>query len=315
MSNFGSILKLGIQEIREIWPNEEKELSPWIADNIDSLNDVLNLQIEIEGREEHVHNFRLDLIGTDNTSQMPVVIENQFGPSDHGHLGKLITYSAAKEAGIMIWIANKIQFAHRDALEWLNKISPQEMTFYGIELEVLRIDDSLPAPNFRVVAGPPPSKTKPQSNEISPRYRQYQEFFEKLRETVLQKAPNITRAKAFPQSYWSFTAGRSGFLVAAAFTIDAKFRIEIYIDTGNKDNNDYAFSELKENSFLIHETIGRELIWDPLPDNRACRIYLAREGTIDDNQQKLTEIIKWATPLIIEFREIFGPLVKNIQID
>jgi len=96
MANIGKLKKLGIQEIRKIWPHEEKELSPWIADNIDALNDTLKLQIEIEGKEEQVHNFRLDLIGTDNASQMPVIIENQFGASDHDHLGKLITYSAVR---------------------------------------------------------------------------------------------------------------------------------------------------------------------------------------------------------------------------
>ncbi len=132
MTNLGKLIKWGIQDIRKIWPHEEKELSPWIADNIDALNDTLKLQIEIEGKEEQVHNFRLDLAGTDNASQMPVIIENQFGASDHDHLGKLITYSAVKEAGIMIWIANEIQTAHVNAIEWLNKISPQEMTFYGI---------------------------------------------------------------------------------------------------------------------------------------------------------------------------------------
>ena len=47
----GKLIKLGIQEIRKIWPHEEKELSPWIADNIDALNDTLNLQIEIEGKD------------------------------------------------------------------------------------------------------------------------------------------------------------------------------------------------------------------------------------------------------------------------
>lgn len=147
------------------------------------------------------------------------------------------------------------------------------------------------------------------------RFRRYQEFFEKLRSTVLHNAPNITRAKALPQSWWGLGIGRSGFSVTSAFTIDSKFRVEIYIDTGKKENNDLAFAELKENSASIHEKIGKELVWNPLPENRGCRIYFARDGTIDDDQEKLTEIVEWATPLVIRFREVFGPLVKNIQID
>lgn len=284
--------------------------------NIDTLNEVLNLQIEIEGKEEYIHNFRLDLVGTDNFSQMPMIIENQFVESNHDHLGKLITYSAAKEAGIMIWIANEIQIAHRNAIEWLNKISPQEMSFYGVELEVFQIDNSLPAPNFRIVAGPPPSKRKAiVSDEISPRNKRYLDFFDQLRSKIISTQPNFTRAKALAQSWWSLGIGRSGFSVASCFTIDNKFRVEIYIDMGKKEYNKVAFAELKENRGVIEEKIGKELVWDPLPDSRACHIYLAIDGTIDDDEQKLTEIIEWAAPLVIKFREVFSPLVKNIQIE
>jgi len=316
MSSIGKLKRLGLKEIKKIWPHEEKDLSPWIAENVDALNEVLNLQIEIEGKEEYVHNFRLDLVGTDNSSQMPVIIENQFGQSNHDHLGKLITYSAAKEAGIVIWIANEIQIAHRNAIEWLNKISPQEMTFYSVELEVFQIDNSLPAPNFRIVAGPPPSKRKAiVFGEISPRNKRYMDFFDKLRSKILSIQPNFTHAKALPFSWWGLGIGRSGFSVGSSFTIDSKFRVEIYIDMGKKEYNEIAFGELKEKREVIEGKTGKELIWDPLPDSRACRIYLAIDGTIDDEEQKLTEIIEWAAPLVIKFREVFSTLVKNIQIE
>lgn len=315
MNNLGKLVKLELQDIRKIWSHEEKHLSPWIADNIESLNDILNLQIEIEGREEFVHNFRIDLTGTENTTQMPVVIENQFGPSDHDHLGKLITYSAAKEAGIMIWIASEIQLAHRAALEWLNNKSPTEMTFYGIELEVFKIDNSLPAPNFRIVAGPPPYKRKMIPDQMSPKNKKYLNFFNELRNNIIKRKPNFTKAKAMPQSWWSLSIGKSGFSVAVAFTIDGNFRVELYIDTGTKENNDIAFSKLKENSLTIQDNIGKDLVWDPLPDRRACRIYLATNGTIDDDEKKLTELTEWAAPMVIKFKEVFSPLVKNIQIE
>jgi len=106
----------------------------------------LNLQIEIEKREEGIENFRLDLSGIESYSQMPVVIENQYNTSDHAHLGKLITYSAHKEAGIIIWIANQFHKAHINAINWLNTISPKEMLFFAVQLKVIQIDNSKPAP-------------------------------------------------------------------------------------------------------------------------------------------------------------------------
>jgi hypothetical protein len=316
MPTIGKLKKLGLNKIKETWPHEEKELSPWIAKNVDLLNEVLNLQIEIESREEYIHNFRIDLAGTDNLSKVPVIIENQFGQSDHDHLGKLITYSAAKEAGIVIWIANEFQIAHREAIDWLNKISPQEMTFYSVELELFQIDDSLPAPNFRIVAGPPPSKRRvASSDEISPRNSLYLDFFNKLRNKILAIQPNFTRAKAYPQSWWSTGIGRSGFSVETYFTIDGKLKVDIYIDMGEREYNEMAFNQLKENRIAIEERMGHELVWDPLLGSRACRIYIATDGTINDEEQKLTELIDWAAPLVIKFKEIFSPLVKNIQIE
>ena len=315
MQVIGKLRKLDVKEIKKIWPREEQDLSPWITDNIELLNELLKLQIEIVGREEYVHNFRLDLVGTDNYSKMPVIIENQFGVSDHEHLGKLITYSAGKEAGIIIWIANEIQIGHKEAIEWLNKISPQEMAFYGIELEVFEIDKSSPAPNLRIVAGPPPSKKKPiPVGEMSPRNKKYLDFFNKLVSKIINIKPNFTRAKAWPLSFWNTGVGRSGFSVYTPFTLE-KFRVELFIDTGNKKYNDKGFSELKENRSSIEEKIGEELVWEQTPEVRACRIYTAIDGTIDDTQEKLDQIIEWAAPQVIKFKETFNPLVKSIQFE
>lgn len=314
MASLGNLKRLDVAEIRQIWPREQDHLSPWIAENIEALNEELNLQIEIEGREEYIHGFRLDLAGTDASLQVPVIIENQFGRSDHDHLGKLITYSAAKEAGIVLWIANDIHLAHREAIDWLNQITPHDMIFYGVELEVLRIGDSLPAPNFRVVAGPPPSKRPPPVSAVSPRNQKYGDFFEQLRAKLLAVQPGFTRAKARPQSWWTLAVGRTGFSLMGWFTIDEKFRVTMYIDTGSKEQNIVAFDQLKENSAAIEHGVGQELVWDALPEKRASIAYVAVDATIDDDEKRLAEIIEWAVPTMVTFRNVFGPYLKNVEL-
>ena len=101
--DIGKLRKLGEPDARKIWPTEEGDFSPWLAENVSQLNDVLKISIEIEEVEGPVESFRLDLSGVDRVSQRPVVIENQFGRSDHDHLGKLLTYAADREAGIVVW--------------------------------------------------------------------------------------------------------------------------------------------------------------------------------------------------------------------
>ena len=75
-----------------------------------------------------------------------MVIENQYGGTDYDHLGKLITYAAGREAGVLVWFAIQFQEAHEAALQWLNDITGPEMAFYGVRLEILKIDDSNPHP-------------------------------------------------------------------------------------------------------------------------------------------------------------------------
>jgi len=41
-----------------------------------------------------------------------VIIENQFGKSDHDHLGKLLTYLANLEAKTAVWICEDPQPEH-----------------------------------------------------------------------------------------------------------------------------------------------------------------------------------------------------------
>jgi hypothetical protein len=190
------------------------------------------------------------------------------------------------------------------------------MVFYGVELEMYQIDESLPSPLFRPVAGPPPSKRREALvGEPSLKNQKYQAFYERLRAKILEIKPGSVKAKALAQSWWLHGAGKSGFNVGMSFTIDSKFKVEYYIDTGNKEHNDIAFADLLENRAIIEERIGRPLTWEPLPNARACRIFCSENGSIDDDEQRLAELIEWAAPLFLMFKETFSPFIQNIQFE
>ncbi len=71
-----------------------------------------------------------------------MIVENQFGQTDHDHLGKPLTYCAGTKAKVVVWIAES--FTDEQA----------GTGFFAVELELLRIGQSRPAPHFRVVAQP-----------------------------------------------------------------------------------------------------------------------------------------------------------------
>ena len=309
----GRIVRLQEAEIRKLWPNEERDLSPWVSDNIELLNEALGLQMEIEEAESRVGNFRLDLAGVEATTKRPVVIENQYGATNHDHLGKLITYAAGREAGVLVWLAMQVQEAHAAALQWLNDVTGPDMAFYGVRLEVLTIDKSNPAPLYTVEVSPPRSKLPP-VEEPSERGVRYREFWAQFIDHLRTNHPGMTRARTPSARGWFSTGvGISGFSIGAAFTGDGDFRVELYIDTGNREQNKNFFRELKESEASIHERIA-QLRWTELPDARASRISWLRPGAITDSPEKLQNYISWGSEGMVKFREVFVPMLRNLSL-
>ena len=83
-----------------------------------------------------------------------VLIENQLQTTDHSQLGQLLTYAVGLEAVIIIWIARHVTDEHRATLDWLNKITDQKFSFFGLEAELWRIGESQSAPRFNIVSKP-----------------------------------------------------------------------------------------------------------------------------------------------------------------
>lgn len=139
---------------RDVWPNEAYDFTPWLRDNKDHLEAVLGIAIDITATEHPVGGFRLDMLGLDLTHGVPLVVENQLDVSDQSHLGQLITYAAGVEAATVVWVAGSFRDEHARALEWLNASTNEDVRFFGVAIRVVRIGESMAAPNFDLVVSP-----------------------------------------------------------------------------------------------------------------------------------------------------------------
>jgi hypothetical protein len=143
--------------LREVWPHEANDFTPWLAepDNLALLGETLRLgDLQVQGTEVPVGNFSIDILARDIEGHV-VVIENQFGPTDHTHLGQILTYVAGQEGqATVVWIAETIREEHRAAIDWLNASTVEGFDFFAVEVEALRIGASPPASRFNVVAKP-----------------------------------------------------------------------------------------------------------------------------------------------------------------
>src|SRR5262249_33441872 len=142
--------------LREIWKNEAADFTPWLANeqNLKLLGDTLGIELHFEAQEKDVGPYRADILCRDTSDDSWVLIENQLSPTDHSHLGQILTYSAGLGAVSIVWIAERFTDEHRAALDWLNEISGENVQFFGLEIEVWRIGESARAPKFNVVAKP-----------------------------------------------------------------------------------------------------------------------------------------------------------------
>lgn len=150
---------------------------------------------------------------------------------------------------------------------------------------------------------------------IKEREKAYIDFFGPLK-TRLNEELNIKlRETAATGINWITLIGipETGIMaqIAICFASQSRYRIELYIDTGNIDINKIIFDELYAQKEKIEEKIGKPLGWERLEDKRASRIALYNSGSIDDDKQKLEELQEWTAKMLPIFYEATVPEINQ----
>lgn len=298
--------------LREVWADESADFTPWLAENenIKLLADSLGLELEIEEQEKEIGPFRADILCKDSLDDNWVLIENQIAKTDHIHLGQLMTYAAGLDAVTIIWIAEKFTDEHRAALDWLNDITDDKFAFFGIEVELWRIDDSAIAPKFNIVSKPNdwikprPSLTKHQQSQLN----YWTEF-----KTYMESHGSIRCQKPRPQRSMIYSIGRSGFNLKAIISswnsvteeYEPEIRVELKIDSPKPDEH---FDLLKSEKEQIEDKIDLPITWHNPEGVRSRRIYVRTDANMLDSSKQF----EWLKTYLEKFRNVFGPLVKNL---
>ena len=313
--NLGRIKQI---KLKKVFDKEDNDFTPWLNENLDILGEKLNIDIIDSNIEENVGNFSCDIIARDSDSNKMIVIENQFGTTNHDHLGKILTYAAGKQAGIIIWIAENFREEHKKALEWLNEnVNPEEgPSFFGVEIKLIKIADSPPAPDFRIVVKPNDWERmiKMSSQTMSETEKKYLKFYSKLVEEYKKSNPRWRKVNPQPQSWLSFGAGKTRLSFVWAFKSNNRFAVELYIDTGDRNENERIFEELEKHKDKIESEL-KGLTWERMEERRACRIAIYRniKGSIKYLlEEDYPEIIEWASKTMNRFSYVLSKYIKKL---
>lgn len=144
-------------------------------------------------------------------------------------------------------------------------------------------------------------------------------FFADLLARLKAVRPDITRAeRTLPQSWFQFGAGRSGFAFAWVFSYNAQnqpvLRVELYIDTNEREENNRVFIVLFNQRESIEREIGTALNWKQLEDTKrgACRISLTRLAKITDPPEEIEQAKRWALETMLKFVVAFRGRIKKL---
>jgi hypothetical protein len=278
--------RLELVDPRSAWPDEAANFTPWLAEdaNLGQLAESLGLSLELEAVEKQVGPFAADILAKDIATNSWVLIENQIEPTDHRHLGQLLTYAAGLDTRIIVWIAKSFRDEHRAAVDFLNKATTQDFSFFAEEIELYKIGDSPFAPRFSVVAKPNGWRKQVQQGkqaaegELTESQKLYKEYWGKLISSGKVHYPAIAGLNPWQQN----TQGLEKLRVSnppvrlnATFSWDKGLRLEVYMDGVLAKA---AFKKLQDSRDAIESEFGEPLAWEELPQAQASRISFYMPG-------------------------------------
>ncbi len=306
-------------DLREVWPHEAQDFTPWLAENLDKLGEALGLTLDLSQQEAPVGDFSLDVLAHDADGNGPVVIENQLGATDHTHLGQLLTYAAGYDAYAVIWLVREFREEHRQVLDWLNHRTGEGTQFFGVVVEAWRIDGSRPAPHFKLAAMPNDWQKRisgierqTRARAHSDREKQYTAYWQALDETM--KEHNHFRGGDETTDPWVwFESEFEGVTWNTRFHSGRAF-VELYLwalDMG-REWADQVYEWLEERKADIETELGYELNWGTHWPARNYRISAEHPGRITDDEETLGGLREWMRDQLIAFDGTFAPLIQEL---
>lgn len=308
----GEIKKVSL---RTQWTNEATEFTPWLAsdENIKKLSNVIGFELEVENTEVSAGPFSADILAKDTATGTYVIIENQLGKTDHDHLGKTITYASVLDATAVVWIAGEFTEEHKKSLDWLNDHTNDNISFYGVQVELWQIDESKPALRFNLVSKPNEAvrqATRSKSGEDLSENRKFQlDFWNSFRDKLAKtkKIPSLQTPK--PAYWFDVTLGKSNIhLSNTCNTWENSVSVRVYIRNQIADKM-LPFLESKKDE--IEASIGQPLQWNPNPETRDKIISLVHTTDFKD-KQKVEDALNWLVEYTVKFREVFSKIIKQM---
>ena len=249
--------------IKEVFPKEEKDFSPWIVENIQDISEIIGYQLTNCITEKNVGRYECDIVCNDAYDEdVKVIIENKLGTIDHDHIGKALTYMGYERAKCIVWICDNYYDEHIKAINYLNEITSSEFNFYAIKVDFYKFDNDIKY-NFTAIAKPDETSKRlysVSSNDMTENNKLNLSYFNKLRELINDDEINNNiwveqRGKGYAATTRAYNKNFSILITLSLRSHKTLIRIETMNKGRDYINNiyDYVVKEFPDVDFEITE--------------------------------------------------------------
>jgi hypothetical protein len=323
--SMSSVIPLGRFDrirLREAWPNESNHFTPWLAlpENLKVLAEALGLgELQNPLTEVSVGDFLIDIIATDGDGEA-VLIENQLEQTDHRHLGQLLTYLAGQERrATVVWIAENFRDEHRAAIDWLNRNTGDGFSFFGVEVELWRIGDSVPAPRFKPIAKPNPLAEKlrevtdeASDPELLDRHRIRLAYWQSFGDFLRAQNANFIIRRPTKNDMYRFRPERAGFRIVAGISIRRQ-RATVGL-TISRDPDRSRYRALLAEQTAIQGEFAEALSWNENPGAKRSLIAISHQPFNPADAAQYPDTHRWMLESMERFRAVFGPRIAALPV-
>ena len=220
----------------------------------------------------------------------------------------------------IILIAANFKPEVTSAALWLlnHNISLQcfKVTPYGFGEELfLIIDQIIPiedAKDYMIQMAEKEQEQKSSEQKLQTRHIIRFEFWKKLLD-AMNKSSSSLFANISPSRERWISAGSGMRACPFIFVFSKKYgRIELYIDRGEQDENEFIFNELLKYKSDIESKFDDVLVWEQLPTKRACRIKY--EKPYDGyNKEVWDDMVAFMVDVMCRFEKAMKPYIEEVN--
>ncbi len=289
--------------LRRVWPDEARDFTPWLADNLSLLGSKLNLVLEREGVEVVLPGAgQVDILAKQAETGARVVIENQLGLSDDSHCLRLLGYAANAEANILVWVARDFRRYHRSILSWLNE--SDSIAAYAVAVRAYQVGDNL-AVDFRLVVEPQEGTASGPRRETASSY--YAEFYRPVVESLRRSGLKPMGRGGYRGKYRSFQTGYPDVHYSSGFSPGGRATASLGFTGANKQQIFDTFSRHRDE---IDDKLEGRIRWHKGGKGSAW-IQLKAEQAIDDPSSIPEEVGQWITENLLTLKNVLQPYLKE----